>query len=306
LRTVSRRGLLRALLAMGFLGATSGAYAALVEPWIRLRTQAYRLTPPGWPAGRTLRIVALADLHFCRPFMSERRGAEIVARANALRPDLVVLLGDYSHGRLIGAQPMEPEIWSKLLAGLSAPLGVHAILGNHDWWDDADAMARRDGPTQAGEALRAAGIRVHENDAVLLHKDGFSFWLAGLGDQWAFHVLPRDGRPRGRDDMDLLLSRVTTSDPLILMAHEPDVFSEATDRVCLTLSGHTHGGQVRLFGFAPVVPSAFGRRYVYGHIQESGRHLVVSGGLGCSILPLRLGSPPEIVVLELGEAQDGA
>jgi predicted MPP superfamily phosphohydrolase len=84
------------------------------------------------------------------------------------------------------------------------------------------------------------------------------------------------------------------------MAHEPDIFPQVPRRVAVTLSGHTHGGQVRLLGYAPIVPSKFKDRYVYGHIVEEGRHLVVSGGIGCSGLPVRFGSPPEIVVVELG------
>ncbi len=72
------------------------------------------------------------------------------------------------------------------------------------------------------------------------------------------------------------------------------------DRVALTLSGHTHGGQVRLFGYSPLVPSRFGNRFAYGHVREGGRDIVISGGLGCSILPVRLGVPPEITVIELG------
>ena len=85
-----------------------------------------------------------------------------------------------------------------------------------------------------------------------------------------------------------------------MLAHEPDVFPRVPDRVAVTLSGHTHGGQVRLLGYSPVVPSRFGNRYAYGHVREDGRHLIVSGGLGCSILPVRFGMPPEIVIVELG------
>jgi predicted MPP superfamily phosphohydrolase len=87
------------------------------------------------------------------------------------------------------------------------------------------------------------------------------------------------------------------------MAHEPDVFPRVPPRVSLTLSGHTHGGQVRMFGWSPVVPSEFGNRYAYGHVVEGGRHLIVSGGLGtvsAGLAPVRLGVPPEIVVVELG------
>ena len=93
---------------------------------------------------------------------------------------------------------------------------------------------------------------------------------------------------------------MTDDAPVILMAHEPDIFPEVPARVALTVSGHTHGGQVRLFGWSPIVPSAYGNRYAYGHVVEDDRSLVVSGGLGCSILPVRFGVPPEIVIVELG------
>ena len=88
--------------------------------------------------------------------------------------------------------------------------------------------------------------------------------------------------------------------PVILLAHEPDIFPDVPKRVSLTLSGHTHGGQIRLFGYSPVVPSRFGNRYAYGHVVEDDRHLIVSGGLGFSILPIRFGVRPEILSIELG------
>jgi predicted MPP superfamily phosphohydrolase len=87
---------------------------------------------------------------------------------------------------------------------------------------------------------------------------------------------------------------------VILLAHEPDVFPRVPERVALTLSGHTHGGQVRILGYSPIVPSRYGNRYAYGHIVERDRHLVVSGGLGCTGLPVRFGVPPEIVQVDVG------
>ncbi len=85
-----------------------------------------------------------------------------------------------------------------------------------------------------------------------------------------------------------------------MLVHEPDAFVRMPDRIALTLSGHTHGGQVRIAGWSPVVPSEYGNRFAYGHVVEDGRHLIVSGGLGCSGLPIRIGVPPEIVMVELG------
>ena len=93
---------------------------------------------------------------------------------------------------------------------------------------------------------------------------------------------------------------VQGDEPVLLMAHEPDIFPTVTERVSLTLSGHTHGGQIRIFGWSPVVPSRYKNRYAYGHVVEDGRHLLVSGGLGFSILPVRFGMPPEINFVEIG------
>ena len=142
-----------------------------------------------------------------------------------------------------------------------------------------------------------AGLSVLENDALRLVKDGRPFWLLGLGDQIA---LLRKPRLLGIDDLPGTLAKLTDDAPAILLAHEPDIFPKVPARVALTLSGHTHGGQVRLFGYSPVVPSRFGNRYAYGHVVENGRHLVVSGGLGTSIAPIRFGVPPEIVLVALG------
>jgi predicted MPP superfamily phosphohydrolase len=194
--------------------------------------------------------------------------------------------------------------WSRVLSRLKAPLGVHAILGNHDWWEDRTAQAKGHGPTLSRLALEHAGIPVYDNDVIRLTKAGRSFWLAGLGDQLAFWPSRRryPARTIGVDDLAATLSKVTDNDPIILLAHEPDIMPRVPERVALVLSGHTHGGQVRLFGWSPVVPSRFGNRYAYGHVKEQ-CDLVVSGGLGCAIAPVRLGVPPEIVLVSISGAQ---
>ena len=283
---------------------------ALAEPF-RLSVTRYRLTPRRWPDGMTLRIAVIADLHACDPWMSLARIEQIVARTNAIAPDMVLLLGDFvASSRIAKMSRLVPhDTWAAALARLEAPLGVHAVLGNHDWWEDIAVQDRRAGPTPAGDALQRAGLKVYENEAVRLMAGDHPFWLAGLGDQWAFWPLPENYeafRRRGKIDYEGVhdlagtLAKVTDDAPLILMAHEPDIFATLTDRVSLTVSGHTHGGQVNLAGFTPIVPSRYGSRYVYGHIVEGGRDLIVSGGLGVSGLPIRFGRPPEIVVIELG------
>ena len=299
--SVTRRNVVIGLGATLLTGSASAAYAVGIEP-LRLSIATYRIRPIGpWPADRSLRIVALSDIHACEPWMTAGRIAGIVETANALKGDVIVLLGDFVVGMRHGIRrPIESAEWAPILGRLSAPLGVHAILGNHDWWEDRSAQKRGQGPTIAGQALTRAGIRVLENEAVPLDLRGREVWLAGLGDQLAFEPFAwKYGHPRkGADDLPGTLAQIPDGAPAILLAHEPDIFPKVPARVTLTLSGHTHGGQVRLFGYSPVVPSRYGNRYAYGHVREQA-DLVVSGGLGMSIAPIRFGVPPEITVIEL-------
>jgi predicted MPP superfamily phosphohydrolase len=156
---------------------------------------------------------------------------------------------------------------------------------------------RGGGPNVIAGLLEAAGVPVLQNRAVKLGQGAGAFWLAGLDDQLAIGIGPMVFR--GLDDLPGTLAQITDDAPVILLAHEPDIFPTVPDRVALTLSGHTHGGQVRLFGWSPVVPSAYGNRFAYGHVRERNRDLIVSGGVGCSILPLRLGVVPEITLIEI-------
>ena len=308
-RLLTRRQVLNGFAGLSASVATVGGYS-LVEPF-RLRVTRYSISPPDWPAALKVRVAVLADLHACAPWMPPERIQQIVTRTNALSPDVVLLLGDFVVGRQLGVfgQPVPHRVWAGLLAGIKARFGVHAVLGNHDWWEDRAVQEKRAGPVKAGLALKAHGIPVYENDVLRLEKDGYAFWLAGLADQWAFWPRKEDygsflrGGKRdyiGLDDLTGTLAKVSDEAPIILMAHEPDIFPDVPERVALTVSGHTHGGQVRFAGFAPVVPSKYGRRYAYGHIIEDGKNLVVSAGLGCSGVPIRFGATPEIVLIELG------
>lgn len=299
---ITRRTFLRGIGVAVGTGIGLAGYAFGVEPLYRLSVTTYRLSPRAWPAGFRLRLAIVADLHAHRYAMPIARIEEIVAVTNGLGADAVLLLGDYMSGKYWRSPRIAAEDWAPVLGQLRAPLGVHAVLGNHDWWEEPDAQRLRRGPVPSRLQLEKAGVPVYENDVVRLVKDGQPFWLAGLADQIAFITGLVDGRMifQGLDDLDGTLAKVTDDAPVILMAHEPDIFPKVPDRVALTLSGHTHGGQVRLFGWSPIVPSEFGNRYAYGHVIEDERHLIVSGGLGCSILPVRFGVPPEIVVVELG------
>jgi hypothetical protein len=298
---LTRRRLLTGFGATAASTLALGGYACAVEPMWRLNVTRYAVAPQSWPRGLKLSIAVLADIHAGEPLMPAARVAAIAERTNALQPDLVVLLGDFAASHRFQGKRVPAEAWSEALSVLRAPLGVHAVLGNHDWWDDFQAQSLGRGPTVGHRVLERVGIPVYENDVVRLRKDGQAFWLAGLGDQLAFLNRRKKGagRVRGIDDLPGTLAKATDDAPLILLAHEPDIFPVVPDRVALTLSGHTHGGQVRVFGYSPVVPSRYGNRYAYGHVIEGHRHLVVSGGLGCSMLPVRFGVPPEIVMLDV-------
>ncbi|MDB5524625.1 MAG: ykuE [Rhizobium sp.] len=274
----------------------------VVEAMATPRVTRFQLTPPNWTPGLRLKIVALADLHACDPWMTADRIKAICDQANALEPDITLLLGDYVAGMRAVIDYVHSSEWSKAMAGLRAPLGVHAILGNHDYWED---LAFQRDPSIMGfaeKALRDVGIPVYVNQSVRLEKDGHPFWLAGLGDQMAL----RPGRQFDRlsfggiDNLPATLGQVTDMNPVILLAHEPDIFTQISQRVSLTLSGHTHGGQINLFGWTPVSASRYSRRYLGGHIEEAGSHIIVSRGLGCTGLPIRFGSWPEILQIELG------
>jgi len=296
---LDRRRVIKALAGLFLAFAGTGAYAAAWEPVCQGVTR-YRLTPRGWPAGRRLRLAVISDLHIGSLHVPLPRVVEIVDATNALKPDLTLLLGDFVASRERGASDPPMRDWAAELARLRARDGVFAVLGNHDWWHDPATQSARAGPTQVGRALEQVGILVLENRALRLATAEGPLWLAGLGDQIAF--LPRRrGLPHGLDDLAGTLAQIGDDGvPVIMMAHEPDVFARMPNRVSLTLSGHTHGGQVRLFGWSPIVPSRYGNRYAYGHVREDGRDLIVSAGIGTSQLPIRFGIPPEIVLVELG------
>lgn len=287
---LTRRGLLvGAAGILGLSGASTALYAGAVEPQELVVTR-YAPAPRGWPAGRGLTMTVIADLHAGGPDMLLPHVRHVVDTANGLQSDLIVLLGDYTAWYEFPTEGVPSELWSAELARLKAPLGVWAILGNHDWWHRLRAIRG---------ALADAKIPVLENDAVLLGGEGQKFWLAGLGDQLA-HPLGY-GRFRGVDDLPGTLKQIRTDDPVVVLVHEPDIFPRVPSRVALTLAGHTHGGQIRLPLVWPLfVPSKFGARYAYGHVIEDDRHMIVSGGLGTSIIPARLGVPPEIVHVRLG------
>jgi predicted MPP superfamily phosphohydrolase len=256
--------------------AAAAFYAGWVEPR-RLVTVHKTLALPRWPTALDgLRLGILSDLHAGAPYANLKAIARAVARLNDEAPDVMLLLGDYIDAHPLWGGRIAPEAIARELGALSAPLGTYAVLGNHDWKQAGDRM---------WTALQNAGIEVLENRVV---KTG-DIHVAGLADL-----------RRRRPDLPGALAGVPAGAPVVLLAHDPDVFPYVPDRIAVTLSGHTHGGQVAI----PVlrrlaIPSHHGERYARGHVVEDGRHLYITSGLGTSGLPLRLFAPPEVVVLEL-------
>jgi hypothetical protein len=278
--------LLLALLVVLPIGL--GAWAFGCEP-ASVGVHAETLHLPGWPQGHApLRVALLADLHTGSPWHGLDTLAGIVAETNALQADLVLLAGDYVIHGVQGGTFVAPEEIAPVLGGLQAPLGVFAVLGNHDHWFDAERVRA---------AFERAGIPVLEDAARRIVRTGDAraggdFWLVGLGDFW-----------EGECDVDGALAQLSDDAPALTFMHNPDLFPRLTDRFALVLAGHTHGGQVALPLLGrPIVPSRYGQRYAAGLVVEQGRHLWVTTGLGTSILPVRFRVPPEIALLTLQAA----
>src|SRR5258708_35684041 len=200
---ISRRHFFRFVAGLGAFSGSTRDYALGTVPVLRIRVARFDLLRPQWSAGFDVKIAVVADIHACAPWMSLERIEAIVDRTNALKADIIVMLGDYVAGHRHVTRYIPAREWAPVLAGLKAPLGVHAILGNHDWWEDKAVQREGHGLTVARRALEAAGIPVYENDATRLTKAGRPFWLPGLGDQLAW--LPaRRFRPVKRIGVDEL------------------------------------------------------------------------------------------------------
>ncbi len=229
---ISRREFLKkSALAALFTALAGGVGGVLVEPNI-IRTAHYNLQSAKWPKDMApIRIAVVADLHVGSPSVSLKTIEKTSKRLNEMKPDVILLLGDYltsipKSGRVFMGKYVPPEPIGEKLAALKAPLGVYAVLGNHDWLCNGRGM---------WDALEKAGIHVLENDAVHIKSLKHSFWLAGLADDTTRH-----------SDMGLTFSKITNDDPVILMTHDPGTFLDRNGKPVVTLAGHTHGGQVSL------------------------------------------------------------
>jgi predicted MPP superfamily phosphohydrolase len=250
-------------------------WAFFIEP-NRLVVREQTIEIENWPQQLDgLRVAVISDIHVGASFITDEKLRTIVTRTNERQPELIVILGDY-----MTKAHIPPEVFGATLRGFSAPLGTYSVLGNHDAWYNVESVRR---------GLEQNGIRVLENEVQQLNVRGTSLWLVGLADLWT--------RPQRIEET---VAKVPEGQPMIALTHNPDIFPSLPQRVPLLLAGHTHGGQVRFPLIGTVVESSrYGDRYVKGHVIENNHHLFVTTGIGTSIVPVRFGVTPEIVILTL-------
>ena len=275
---MTRRKFLRLMAAAGAeVGAFAlgGAYTIWAEPyWLSVERVTIPLTGLV-DALRGTTIAQISDLHVGH-FLGQKDIARAVDAVLGLRPSLIVVTGDYvtlaaEHAGLCAAE----------LVRLRAPLGVFLILGNHDHWTDARVVTR---------ILRDAGLNLLINEGRLIESNGGAFWLAGVDDVWERHV-----------DLDAALRGAPKDVPKILLAHEPDYADvvAADGRVSLQISGHSHGGQVRLpFLGAPALPY-MATKYPFGLRRVGGMWLYTNRGIGVVAPPVRFNCRPEVTLFSL-------
>ena len=219
-----------------------------------------------------LKIIQLSDIHHS-PFTGLEHIKRVVKVANRLRPDMCVLTGDYvSHER----EYIAPV--AAALGRLEAKYGIYACLGNHDHWTDADLITHM---------FRGEGIKMLVNEGFRFEAPGGSFWLAGVDDYMV-----------GKTDVPSALKGSFPDEMKLLLAHNPIIFREAARAgVDLTLSGHTHGGQIKIRDQEKrILPR---RKFTAGLYERKNSQLYVTRGIGTVVVPMRYGCPPEISMLEL-------
>ncbi len=263
------------VLGSGIAALSTSQYSFRIETrWLQLE----RVTVPVKNLGSSFegfKIALLGDFHLY-PHTEIELIRRAVDMANDLKPDLVALLGDYVLDEADSIFELAP-----VLARLNAPYGVFSVLGNHDHWKGATIVRR---------GLEESGLPVLDNSGLTLSRGKDRIYLAGLGDGWM-----------RRFDLSQALEKQPQDVPIILLIHEPDfadTFS-ADSRISLQLSGHSHGGQVRLPGIgAPVLPP-YGRKYDQGLYRVQDMWLYTNRGIGVTVPPVRFNCRPEVTEMTL-------
>ena len=276
----TRRQFLRAAAATATL-AVVGDALLLAPNRPRIVRQEFFL--PRWPERLNgFTVAMLSDFHY-DPYFSIHPLHAAIAMVNRLHPDLIALTGDFVSVPLVGDETkaaFAAEPCARLLRQMTAPHGLWAVMGNHDDATDAEHVTH---------ALQAENIRVLANQSEPIEQDGSRFWLAGVNDVIS-----------GTADLSKTMHGVPAGEPVILLAHEPDFADEASQYpIDLQLSGHSHGGQIRIPFLPPLYLPELEKKYVWGTYHVGPLTLHTSAGLGTIGIPMRLNCPPEVTVLTL-------
>ncbi len=238
---------------------------------------------PRWPERlHGFTVAVISDFHY-DPYFSVHPLHAAIPMVNGLHPDLILLTGDFVSVPVVGDErkaAFAAEPCARLLRQMTAPHGLWAVMGNHDDGTDPEHVTR---------ALQAENIQVLANQSAPIERDGARIWLAGVND-----VLSHTA------DLTKTLRHVPAGEAVILLAHEPDFADEASQfPIDLQLSGHSHGGQVRIPLFPPLYLPELARKYVWGTYHVGPLVLYTNAGLGTVGVPMRLNCPPEITLLTL-------
>lgn len=277
------RRLFFAAIAVFEVGYWLNIYAWFVEP-NQLVVRRIEIVSEDWQ-GAPLTIAAISDTHVAGPHVDAARMGRIVQRVNALRPELVVLLGDYVNGHLHPAErsPAEnQEITGGIatFAVLRARYGVVGVIGNHDVWYDRAIVQTE---------MENAGVATLWNRHIVIRRTGGApLVIAGLAD---FST--------GDPDFAAALDGAPEDADTLVISHSPDPFVNMPGGPALMLAAHGHCGQVTIpFVGRPIVPLV-NDRFACGLVEENGRRMYVTGGIGTSMIPVRFLNPPEIVLITL-------
>jgi uncharacterized protein len=284
-KSTRRTFLKRTTLAAGAAALGLAGYSGLIEPnevdvqKIELRIQGLSEAFDGF------KIALLSDLHF-GPYTGAREIGAAVRAANELKPDVVAVLGDFVSEPTVGdsaAGAKKAEPCAKVLSGLRSRLGTFAVLGNHDYVTDPEFVA---------DALQSHGIPLLRNASHPVEQNGGRLWFLGVND-----VVFRAAQ------LDRALAGVPAGETKILLVHEPD-FADYSSRygIAVQLSGHSHGGQVRIPGVHPLFLPELARKYYEGYYRVGELQLYTNRGIGTIGLPFRLLCPPEVTLVTLRPA----
>ena len=281
-RSRRRRGLLQ----WWVLAAAVVVLAVLVQGFViepgELVERDYALAPQGWPrACDALRVDVVADLHVGSPRNGLAHFDEVVKQLSNDDSKVVLMAGDYVILSVLLGRYVPATDVAQRLKPLIARKPVYAVLGNHDWWKGGPAVR---------DAFAAVGVKMIDNRAEEVSIGDCRFWLVGLGDAL-----------EGKPDIPGAFAQVNDAAPAIALTHEPSLFPRIPVRARLTVAGHTHGGQVQLWPRTLFGKEAFDPRSnrLSGTYDVNHRLLFVTPGVGTSILPIRLGVPPEVSRLTL-------